>query len=192
MVPVDLRLGVDVPVAHAPVPCWAAAARLAAFVCDDLLFGDAGPELARLGIGTGTTRPVAEPVLAPRTGAVRIGRRRLAPMHHISLRLPGVGSPVSVAAGTLAAARLPDRGFRPAVPLAVIIAPKDAASNRVRPALDAKGGPDDGPTLPRNGASAHGDGGRWPRSGRRRASPQAMYLRLASDAPMSKPVNGLP
>lgn len=99
-------------------------------------------------------------VLVLFTDASRIDLKRLREQHRIPLRMLGLGLPLTIVLGGAAAYFIfPDLGFWPALVLAAILAPTDAAlgqavvSNervpvRIRQALNVESGLNDGIALP--------------------------------------------
>ena len=115
-----------------------------------------------LNVQSGAVHDLAEValVIALFTDASRIDVRRLRAEHALPIRLLAIGLPLTMALGAAAAVLLfPGLGFWPAVVLAVILAPTDAAlgqavvSNRavparIRQALNVESGLNDGLAFP--------------------------------------------
>lgn len=132
------------------------------FVAAGILLGPDALDLLDLEIDEGAVRVLAEAtlVLVLFTDAIRIDLMRLRHQIELPARLLGVGLPLTVGAGTLAAlAVFPAFGIFEAALLAAILAPTDAAlgqavvSNprvpvRIRQALNVESGLNDGLMLP--------------------------------------------
>lgn len=115
-----------------------------------------------LGIRSGAIHDLAEIalVIALFTDATRIDVRALRAQHALPLRLLGIGLPLTIVAGAVAAAAIfPAMAVWPAVVLAVILAPTDAAlgqavvanpavPSRIRQALNVESGLNDGLAFP--------------------------------------------
>lgn len=132
------------------------------FVGVGLVAGSAALGLVESGMDEGVVRTLAEAtlILVLYTDAIRIDLARLRRQFHLPTRLLGIGLPLTVVAGTVAAAAL-WTGFSiwEAALLAAILSPTDAAlgqavvSNprvpiRIRQALNVESGLNDGIILP--------------------------------------------
>jgi NhaP-type Na+/H+ or K+/H+ antiporter len=132
------------------------------FVAVGILAGPAGFDLLDLSMGEGLVQVLAEAtlVLLLFTDAIRIDLARLRTQIQLPARLLGIGLPLTVVLGAIAAALLfPDLGVWQAALLAAVLAPTDAAlgqavvSNprvpvKVRQALNVESGLNDGIMLP--------------------------------------------
>lgn len=132
------------------------------FVFVGIVLGSAGLDRLELGMGEGAVRTLAEAtlVLLLFTDSIRIDLRRLKRQVELPARLLGVGMPLTLIAGTAAAAVVfTDLGVWEAGLLAAILTPTDAALGqavvanprvpiRVRQALNVESGLNDGIMLP--------------------------------------------
>jgi len=132
------------------------------FVGVGLVVGAGGLDIIDIGMDQGAVRTLAEAtlVLLLFTDAIRIDLRRLRSQTELPFRLLGIGLPLTVVAGAMAALVVfPDLGVWEAALLAAILSPTDAAlgqavvSNpgvpiRVRQALNVESGLNDGIMLP--------------------------------------------
>jgi NhaP-type Na+/H+ or K+/H+ antiporter len=132
------------------------------FVGFGLIVGGGGLDIIDIGMEEGAVRTLAEAtlVLLLFTDAIRIDIRRLRSQLELPARLLGIGLPLTVVLGTIAALLVfPDFGIWEAALLAAILAPTDAALGRavvanprvpirVRQALNVESGLNDGIMLP--------------------------------------------
>lgn len=132
------------------------------FVGFGLLIGAGGLDLTEIGMDEAAVRTLAEAtlVLLLFTDAIRIDLRRLRDQVDLPARLLGIGLPLTVVLGTLAALVLfPDLALWEAALLAAILSPTDAALGRavvanprvpvrIRQALNVESGLNDGIMLP--------------------------------------------
>ncbi|MDH3606639.1 MAG: cation:proton antiporter [Acidimicrobiia bacterium] len=132
------------------------------FVGFGLLIGTGGLDAISIGMDEGAVRTLAEAtlVLLLYTDAIRIDLRRLRRQVAIPARLLGLGLPLTVIAGTIAAVLLfPDFSVWEAALVAAILSPTDAALGqavvanprvpiRIRQAINVESGLNDGIMLP--------------------------------------------
>ena len=132
------------------------------FVGFGILLGPSGTDILQIGMGEGAVRALAEAtlILLLFTDAIRINLRQLRSQFHLPARLLGIGLPLTVIVGAVAAAFvLPGLGVWEAALVAAILSPTDAAlgqavvSNprvpvRIRQALNVESGLNDGIMLP--------------------------------------------
>ncbi len=131
------------------------------FVVFGLLIGNEGFGIVTLGLGDETVVLLVEATLGVLlfSDAMRIDLARLRRQAQIPVRLLGIGLPLTVVAGTVAALLVFDIGFWEAALIAAILAPTDAALGqavmtnqavpaRIRQSLNVESGLNDGIALP--------------------------------------------